>query len=84
MPVHTWRRHHGQAIVAQIEPLEGIGTWQACAWLTSDPTVVVRSPRQAMGFITAQAAADHLARSTFDHTCAIHTCDDWTFWPHEG
>ena len=83
MPLHTWRRRHGQEIVAQIKSLEGLGVWQACTWMTSDPVVMVRSPRQAMAFLTAQATADLLARSTFGHTCAIHTCDDWTFWPQE-
>jgi hypothetical protein len=82
MPLHTWRRQHGGGLIAQVEPLEGMGTWQACAWMTSDPTFTVRGPRQIGLLVSAQALADHLARKTFRHTCDFGgTCGDWMFWP---
>ena len=81
MPLHTWRRQHGPDLIAEVTPLEGLGTWDASAWLATNPTVVARSPRKIVDLISAQATADQLARQTFDHTCNPHTCGDWRFWP---
>jgi hypothetical protein len=81
MPLHTWRRQHGPDLVAQVTPVEGLGTWDASAWPVSAPADVARSPRKIADLVSAQATADHLVRRTFDHTCDLHTCGDWTFWP---
>jgi hypothetical protein len=81
MPLHTWRRQHGPDIVAEVSPIKGLGQWDACAWLVKDPSAVAKSPRKIAALMSAQAAADHLARTTFDHTCDPHGCGDWMFWP---
>jgi hypothetical protein len=81
MPLHTWRRQHGPDLVAQVTPLEGLGTWDASAWLVRSPTEAARSPRKIAELTSAQATADHLARTAFGHTCDPHECGDWMFWP---
>jgi hypothetical protein len=79
---HTWRRQHGAQIVAQVEPdLHGLGTWRACAWSTNEPPLMAQNPRFFNAFVSAKAEADHLARTTFKHTCDIDTCGVWTPWP---
>lgn len=84
MPLHTWRLQHGPHIVALVTPLEGLGTWDASAWLGSSAADVARSPRRMSELMSAQAAADHLARAAFNHKCDPHACGDWTFWPQGG
>lgn len=80
MPPSTWRRQHGPEIVAEVED-DDRGRWRASAWLVRSPIIIVRSPRVLTAFTSAQAEADHLARITFDHTCDLHTCGDWTYLP---
>jgi hypothetical protein len=77
MPLHAWRRRHGPHIVSQVEPIEGLGIWSASAWLTSNPTVIVRTQRPLHLLTAAHAKADALARITFDHCCDIDTCSEW-------
>jgi hypothetical protein len=81
MPLHTWRRHHGPDVVAQVAPEEGLGLWAISTWLASNPSVVVNSPRKIASLTSAQGLADHLARETFDHVCDLERCGDWMFWP---
>jgi hypothetical protein len=79
LALHTWRRHHGSEIVAEVAPGAGFSTWHASAWRISNP--VVRRPRQFTVLMSAQAAADRLARNSFDHICDLDTCGVWMFWP---
>jgi hypothetical protein len=78
--VNRWRRHHGPAIVAQVAPLD-LGRWNASAWRANEPSAAVQSPRKIAALMSAQAAADHLARMTFDHRCDLEGCGDWMCWP---
>jgi hypothetical protein len=80
-PLHRWRRRHGAGIVAQVTPIEGIGQWDVSAWLVRDPSAVVATSRKIGLLMSAQAAADHLARTAFDHTCHLDGCGDWMVWP---
>jgi hypothetical protein len=80
MALDTWRRHHGSEIVAQVAPVAGFSTWHASAWSISHPARIVRRLGQFDVLMSAQAAADHLARRTFDHTCDLDTCGDWMLW----
>jgi hypothetical protein len=77
MPTNTWRRSHGPAIVAQVIA-DGRGGWGARVWLTSNPTVMVTTPRDVENLATAQGKADTLARKTFDHRCD-ERCGEWTW-----
>jgi len=64
-------------IVAEVVA-NGRGEWDARAWLTSNPTVVVRIPRAVENLSTAQGKADMLAGKTFDHRCD-ERCGEWTW-----
>src|SRR5260221_10848940 len=81
MPLHTWRRRHGPDIVAEVVPVDGLGQWDAAAWRVTVPSAAVRSPGKTASLTSAMDAADHLARTTFDHTCDPHTCGEWMFRP---
>jgi hypothetical protein len=73
----TWRRTHGDAIVAEVSA-DGRGAWQARVWLVSNPSVMVRTPRDAETLSSAQEKADALARKTFDHRCDA-SCLQWSW-----
>ncbi len=77
MPLHGWRRLHGTDVVAQVEPIAGLGVWEVSVWLTTNPTGIVRMPRPIELLMSAQAKADNLARKTFDHECAVANCGEW-------
>jgi hypothetical protein len=81
MPAQTWRRQHGSDLVAQVAAVEGFDRWAPSAWLTSNPSLVVITQRTIETLPLAQAAADHIARKNFDHTCDSDTCGEWMFWP---
>jgi len=74
--LRTWRRHHSGDMIAQVKPVEGIGTWEASAWLVAEPSKVERSPRSFSMLTEAQSAADALATTAFDHQCTV-TCGKW-------
>jgi len=74
--LRTWRRHHAGDIIAEVKPVEGIGTWEASAWLVAEPSKVERAPRSFSMLTEAQSAADALATTAFDHQCAP-TCGKW-------
>jgi len=74
--LRTWRRHHVGDIIAEVKPVEGIGTWEASAWLVAKPSKVERAPRSFSMLTEAQSVADALATTAFDHQCAP-TCGKW-------
>ena len=74
--LRTWRRHHAGDIIAEVKPVEGIGTWEASAWLVAEPSKVERAPRSLSMLTEAQSVADALATTAFDHQCAP-TCGKW-------
>lgn len=77
MSPSTWRRAHGPDIVAEAFA-DGRGVWRSRVWLTSNPTVMVATPRSGEGASAAQEKADNLARKTFDHRCN-RGCGEWTW-----
>jgi hypothetical protein len=79
MGSYAWRRSHGTSIVAEVSA-DGRGAWQAAVWLTTNPSVSVRTPRGAGTLSSAQQKADLLARKTFDHHCDA-TCGEWIWQP---
>jgi hypothetical protein len=74
--LRTWRRHHAGDIIAEVKPVEGIGTWEASAWLVAEPSKVERAPRSFSMLTEAQSVADALATTAFDHECGP-TCGKW-------
>jgi hypothetical protein len=71
-----WRRHHGNAIIAEVRA-DGRGAWSAAVWLRINPTVAICTPKQLESRESACAKADALTRRTFDHTCETATCGNW-------
>jgi hypothetical protein len=74
--LRTWRRYHSGDIIAQVTPVEGIGTWEASTWLVAEPSKVERAPRSLSMLTEAQSVADALATTAFDHQCTA-TCGKW-------
>ena len=74
--LRTWRRHHAGDIIAEVKPVEGIGSWEASTWLVAEPSKVERAPRSFSMLTEAQSVADALATTAFDHQC-IPTCGKW-------
>ena len=74
--LRTWRRHHSGDIIAQVKPVEGIGTWEASAWPVAELSQVERAPRSFSMLTEAQSAADALATTAFGHQCTA-TCGKW-------
>jgi hypothetical protein len=78
MSLHVWRRQHGGECLAQVEPVEGFGTWRIALCLMTNPKQrIITEPTALRRLEAAQAEADGLARRTFDHTCAPDTCGVW-------
>jgi hypothetical protein len=81
MALRAWRRFHAGGIVAAVDPV--VDLWQPSVWLASDPRPSVRESHRLPFLQSAQAAADDLARSAFDHQCEPQMCGEWTPWPLE-
>ena len=77
MEIQAWRRVHGWNVVCQVDAVNRDDEWRLSTWLVSNPTGIVRSPITVRHLHAAQAQADDLARTTFDHTCDVETCDIW-------
>ena len=74
--LRTWQRRHA-GVVAEVCPVPGMGTWEACA---GSPTIRRRSVRSGLHFsllTDAQDAADVLARAMMPHACE-GGCEQWT------
>ena len=74
--LRTWRRHHSGDMIAEVKPVEGIGTWEASAWLVATPSKVERAPQSFSMLTEAQSVADALAATAFGHQCTV-TCGTW-------
>ena len=81
MTLRARRRHHGDGIVAHVEPV--LSFWQASVWRIADPDGSVRKSPKLPFPESAEAAADELVRDAFHHLCTIDTCSDWLPWSHE-
>jgi hypothetical protein len=77
MSVRSWRRLHGADLIAQVDPVPGIGTWIARAWVETDSLRSEISPRRFEMLMSAQAAADHMVRQHFVHRCDFVACGEW-------
>ena len=80
MATRSWRRLHGTDLIAQVDPVPGIGTWIARAWIETDPASERNSRRYFEFLISAQAAADHMVRQRFGHRCDFDSCGEWLPW----
>jgi hypothetical protein len=69
-----WRRHHDENIVAEVTPVQGIGTWRACARRMSESHEAERGAFDLL--VEAQLAADQLTHAKFGHVCD-RRCGFW-------
>jgi hypothetical protein len=74
--LRTWQRHHGDCVVAEVRPVPGMGTWEACARLTGPPFMEREVGRHFSLLTEAQEEADVLARRMVPHECE-GLCDLW-------
>jgi hypothetical protein len=75
MGLHSWRRFHGANIVARVDP-NPFGLWDASVGTTLESSSAPVALKYRL-LTSAQAAADHAARTRFNHTCDLGTCGDW-------
>jgi hypothetical protein len=75
--LRTWQRRHGDRVVAEVHPVPGMGTWEACARLTGPPFIEREVGLHFSLLTEAQEAADVLARAMVPHDCDAR-CDPWT------
>jgi len=69
------RRHTG--VVAEVCPVPGMGTWEACARLADEPATERQVGLHFSLLTDAQDAADVLARAMMPHVCE-QVCEQWT------
>jgi hypothetical protein len=73
--LRTWQRRHGAHLVAEVCPVPGMGTWEACARVVESG--VERQVGLHFSLLTdAQEAADILARAMLPHECDA-VCEQW-------
>ena len=77
MSLRTWLRRHGPNIIAQAAWVPDKDLWQVSIFLVSDPAALIQTAAVEV-LHSAQAKADHLARTTFKHRCTIEDCGEWT------
>jgi hypothetical protein len=75
--LRVWQRRHSKPIVAEVTPVSGMGTWEACAWPADDRHRAQQVGRQFSLLTDAQAAADTTARRMVPHDCNLD-CGPWT------
>lgn len=80
MPLSSWRRLHGDRLVAQVDPVPVFGTWTAHAWIEGGDLSAVKSPIGHSLLTTAQAIADDLVQRHYNHVCNAEECSDWFPW----
>lgn len=78
MTIHTWRRHHGRDLTANVIVLR-VGSYEIAVSHESSGTVR-RGPKPFTRLEAAKAAADDLVRRSFGHTCSIESCGEWMIW----
>src|SRR5438270_11469375 len=78
MAIHTWRRHHGHDLTANVIVLPA-GSYEIA--VSHEPSGAVQRGRKAFTRLeAAKAAADDLVRSSFGNTCSIETCGERRIW----
>jgi hypothetical protein len=78
MALHTWRRHHGPALVASVIG-KARDKHSVVVWDTASGKVQ-NLQKEFQQLQSAKAAADDLIRRAFCHTCTIDACGEWLFW----
>ena len=74
--LRTWQRRHGDRVIAEVRPVPGMGTLEACARLTGPPFTEREVGLHFSLLTEAQDAADVLARAMGAHQCDAR-CDSW-------
>lgn len=78
MAMMTWRRHHGDALVATVF-VRASNLYTAAVW--DDGTGDIHPlPMTFSRLESAKAAADAHVRRRFDHTCRTESCGAWMIW----
>ena len=74
--LRTWQRRHA-GVVAEVCPVPGMGTWEACARVADNPDTERQVGLHFSLLTDAQDAADVLARAMLPHACE-GGCEQWT------
>ena len=77
--LRVWRRHHEPDLVAEVAPIQGMGTWRACArrvGANGRGELVDHAKRSFSLLADAQAAADELLQQHYKHRCN-GSCGEW-------
>ena len=74
--LRTWQRRHAERVVAEVSPVPGMGTWEACARLIAPPGTAREVGLHFSLLTDAQDAADVLARAMVPHQCDA-SCGEW-------
>jgi hypothetical protein len=77
--LRAWQRLHGNDIVAEVAPVDGMGTWRAWARHAHGGAWHNAEQSSFAMLVDAQAAADRLAIEKFNHLCD-QRCAEWR--PH--
>jgi hypothetical protein len=78
MGIHTWRRHHGGELTANVI-VKGPDAYSVAVW--HEPSGLVRrAPKTFQRLESAKAAADDLVRKGFGHACTLESCGEWLIW----
>jgi hypothetical protein len=78
--MRTWRRYHGERIVAHVDYDEVSERYRVAVWCEGKEDSVTAARRQFKGVDSAKAASDALARETFSHRCTTAMCGQWMVW----
>jgi hypothetical protein len=76
----TWRRYHGERIVAHVGSDEMSERYRVAVGCEGEEESVIQAKRQFNGLDFAKAASDALARETFNHRCTTAMCGQWMIW----
>ena len=74
----SWRRRHGDSIVASVTYDADTRHFEAAASCAGPPEIVTRHKTKLRSLHSAKAVADHMARRTFRHKCDYAHCGNWT------
>jgi hypothetical protein len=76
----TWRRHHGEKIVAHVGHDEISNVYRVAVWCAGEEEAVMPVTRLYASLDSAKAASDATARRTFNHRCTTLDCGQWMIW----
>jgi len=73
--LRMWRRRHVSGVIAEVAPVPGIGSWEACAWSVGAPKSKFPVGGSFSLLTDAQEAGDNLACARMAHDCSL--CERW-------